>query len=138
MRDIRVDLQERLDGIAKDREGLQRSMTELDRIEAGILALLQREAEQFSMPTNGANETADAGSWGGSTGLARLVLSTLHKASRALSLDEIKEVAETAEFDFEGKSPGRVLHWALVGMAQGDSVEKVNGKWQIKRVAQGA
>ena len=64
-----------------------------------------------------------------------MVLQTLRQANKPLHLDEIKDAAEAAEFDFGEKSPGRVLHWAMVGMAQGGSVEKVNGKWQIKEEA---
>ncbi len=98
------------------------------------MGLLQRETEQFSVPTNGAGKsTTTDSSWGGSTALARLVLHTLHQAGKSLSLEEIKDAAEEAQFDFKEKSPGRVLHWALVGMAQGGSVEKVNDRWQIVR-----
>jgi Tfp pilus assembly protein PilN len=133
MRDIRVDLQERLDGLGADRQELQRRLTEIDRIEEGIKALLQRETVQFaaSVQINDDGEISD----GGSTELARLVLQTLRQHSQPLSLEAIKEAAEAANFDFGEKSPGRVLHWALVGMAQGGGVEKVNGKWQIKEAS---
>jgi hypothetical protein len=133
MRDIRSDLQERLNVIAADREELQRRMTELAHIEDGIKALLQRESVQFVASVNDSGNGIHAAT--GGTELARLVLQTLRQANKPLHLDEIKDAAEAAEFDFGEKSPGRVLHWAMVGMAQGGSVEKVNGKWQIKEEA---
>ena len=47
MRNIRADLQERLDAVAREREGLQRRIAELDPVEAAINALMKREDETF-------------------------------------------------------------------------------------------
>ena len=48
MRDIRTDLQERLDAVGRDREELQRRISEIDQIETAIKALLKRESENFA------------------------------------------------------------------------------------------
>ena len=132
MRDIRSDLKERLGSIAKEREAIQASvqgrLSELEKMEAGINALLRLEDRTFrSTNGNGHSHAAD----GGSTPLARLILTTLNAAKRPLTVDEFKEAAHAAKFDFGDKSPGRVIHWGLVGMAQGGTIEKDGGKWQF-------
>ena len=48
MRDIREDLQERLDAIGREREELKRRIAELEPIEIAINAILQRENENFA------------------------------------------------------------------------------------------
>jgi hypothetical protein len=50
MRDIREDLQERLDAIGRDREELKRRITDLDTIELAIQAIYKREIESFTAP----------------------------------------------------------------------------------------
>ena len=127
MRDIRSDLQERLDAVEKDRAAMQQRMTELEQAEAGLRVLLQRESQNTALYASD-NGGADIGG----TELARLILQTLHQAKKPLILEDFKKAAEAVGFDFGDKSPGRVLHWALVGMATGNSVEKVGDKWQIK------
>lgn len=47
MRNIRADLQERLDEVVREREELQRRITALDPIEDAIKALIRREDETF-------------------------------------------------------------------------------------------
>lgn len=47
MRNIRTDLQERLDAVVREREELQRRLTDLDPVEAAIKALIKREDETF-------------------------------------------------------------------------------------------
>ena len=47
VRDIRSDLQERLDAVGRDREELQRRLNEIDPIETAIKALLKRESDNF-------------------------------------------------------------------------------------------
>lgn len=49
MRDIRADLQERLDAIGRDREELKRRIADLEPIETAIKAVLQRESENFAV-----------------------------------------------------------------------------------------
>jgi hypothetical protein len=63
MRDIRADLQERLDAVGRDREELQRRITEIDQIEPAIKALLKRESENFGA-TSPAEVERDFGSFG--------------------------------------------------------------------------
>jgi hypothetical protein len=119
-----------LNAIAREYEDLQRRLTELNNIEAGIKALIMRESQNYAASSNG---TGDDYTDSGGTELARFVLQTLRQANKPLTVEDFKEAADAAKIDFGEKSPGRVLHWALVGMAQGGSVEKVNDKWRIKK-----
>lgn len=48
MRDIRTDLQERLDAIGRDKDELQRRISESEILESAIKSLLKRESENFS------------------------------------------------------------------------------------------
>jgi hypothetical protein len=50
MRDIRADLQERLDAIGRDREELKRRIADLEPLETAINAILMRERENFTAP----------------------------------------------------------------------------------------
>ena len=47
MRNIRKDLEERLDEVVREREDLQRRIADLDPVEAAIKALIKREDETF-------------------------------------------------------------------------------------------
>ena len=134
LRDIRSDLQERLALVSKERADLEQRKSEIDQLEAGIRALLQHENQGFVPSANG--HAPNPPSNNGGTDLARFLLDTLRDSGGPLSLDELKDAAEAAKFDFGEKRPGRVLHWALVGMAQSDGVEKVDDKWRIKEALQ--
>lgn len=50
MRDIRADLQERLEAIGRDREELKRRIADLEPLETAINAVLMRESEKFTAP----------------------------------------------------------------------------------------
>jgi hypothetical protein len=124
MRDIRPDLRERLVAIARER-------ARLDQMEAGIKALIQQEDQQHRvfLSFNGA-DGVDANESG--TPLTRAIRAALSKHS--LSVEELKTAVKTAGYDFGQRSPGRVLHWGLVGM--GTAVEKVGDKWRLKEGTQ--
>lgn len=126
MRDIRPDLRERLAMIASER-------ARLDKMEAGIKALLQQEDQQHQvfLPFNGAESDAAIADESG-TPLTRAIRTALTK--RSLSVEELKAAVKSVGYDFGERSPGRVLHWGLVGM--GTAVEKVGDKWRLKEVTQ--
>jgi hypothetical protein len=70
MRDIRADLQERLDAVGRDREDLQRRISEIDQIETVIKALLKRESENFGA-TSPAVVERDFGSFGAKDAMSK-------------------------------------------------------------------
>src|ERR1035441_9684395 len=111
MRDIRSALQERLDAVAKNRSTLQAQLAELDHIETGIKALMQREAVLFITTSNGNGNQSDPDV---GTPMAQFVLQALRRAQQPVSLEDLKKMAVEAGVDFGEKSPGRVLHYALV------------------------
>lgn len=129
MRDIRPDLRERLASIVHDR-------AILDEEEAGVKAFLRIEERrwQFGPPPDegGAAVDADNGNDNG-TPLTRAIRSAL-RAKRSLTVEELKTAVKDTGYDFGERSPGRVLHWGLVGM--GRAVEKVGEKWRLKEVTQ--
>jgi hypothetical protein len=130
MRDIRADLKERLNTIAQKRTALQVSLKELETVESGIQYLLQLEDGLFAVSQNGNGNHAIVADTG--TELAQFILRTLRGSPQPLSLDDLKEAAvTTTNIDFGDKKPGRVIHWALVGMARHDIVEKRDEKWVI-------
>jgi hypothetical protein len=66
----------------------------------------------------------------------RTVLSQfIHEAlmdGRQRSLEDLKRLAAERAVQFGEKTPGRVLHFALLGMAQSGAVEMVDkGVWRI-------
>jgi hypothetical protein len=96
-------LRERLQQIARER-------ARLDKMEAGIKALLQLENEDVGQSTNGNGAHADEA---GNSQVSSFVLDVL-KQKRAVTVNDLKTAATNAGIDFGEKSPGRVLHWTLV------------------------
>lgn len=62
--------------------------------------------------------------------LGKFLLATLRE--RPKNLDTLKREAQIAGLQFGSKHPGRVIHYALVGMAQNRLVERINGLWMLK------
>ena len=139
MRDIRPDLRERLGSIEQDRTRLklstQRQLEELDQQEAGVHALLRQEERRFASANGNGNDHHPAEE--GTTPLARFILGVFSSYKpRPVSIADFKSMAAKANFDFGQKAPGRVIHWALVGMAQGGIVEKGgDDMWRLKEEA---
>jgi hypothetical protein len=142
MQDIRAGLKERLGAVAKERADLQARLTEVGDREIALKALLQQEESKFGkleprLPFNGAiKQRADSPVKGG-TPLSRLILTAIQEAKKPLMLDDFKQAAQSRNFDFGTKAPGRVLHWALVGMEESNILERAdNGGYQLKQVTQ--
>ena len=132
MRDIRADLRERLDAVAKDRATLQSQLAELNGIETGIRALLQREGTNFTATSTNGNGSSGKRSAATGTELSQFLSQTMSETGKPLPLAALRDRAVQAGIDFGAKKPGRVVHWALVGMQQHGSVEKQEDKWIIK------
>jgi hypothetical protein len=129
MRDIREELKQRLSQIEYQRATLRSRMVWLDEMETHIKAALEYEkmhsdpgqANLFSEEPLGVERSA--------TGrFIREALSDL----RPKTLDELKLAAEQRGMMFGEKNPGRVLHFALVGMKQSGIVERsAEGRWRL-------
>jgi hypothetical protein len=132
MRDIREDLRQRLTRIGLQRAELQQRLAWLGDVQEHIKAALEYETREsdtdqsmlfseFGEPEPDRSPLAQ---------FLREVLSDL----RPHTLEELKTAATARSLDFKGKNPGRVLHFALVGMAQSHLVESLgSGTWRLKQ-----
>ncbi len=134
MRDIRSDLMDRLKALSAERTRLQVDLDELKHREILLRALLEDEEDYWSKSQPSLFEVAAEGNGEPErTEVSRFLLEALSDAGEH-SLSDLKELAENAGVDFGEKSPGRVLHFALLGMAQNELVEMVSkGVWRRKR-----
>lgn len=128
MRDIRQDLRERLAAIRARREALERTMSTLAAQEESYSKLLEEEEsmwEQVNPPLfAGAEERAQG------SPLSQVLLDTLKSKSGTASLEELKEAAVRRGVPFGGKRPGRVIHFAMLGMQQHKLVDRrTDGNW---------
>jgi len=65
------------------------------------------------------------------TALSSFILESLR--DRGKTTETLKAETKKAGISFGQKKPGRVLHFALLGMAQHGVVERVNGTWRLRR-----
>jgi hypothetical protein len=135
MRDIRPDLKERLEGLEAESEEHKFAIIRIDQQKIGIKALLAAEdarwkSVQPALFQNGHALPEDEGHQG-QTPLAQF----LQQALRDRRPQELKELVLRAiqeQINFEGKNPGRTLHFALVGLQQHGYVERDDrtGAWR--------
>ncbi len=123
MRDIRSDLRERLETLQTDRRKLEKRDDMLNR-------LLREEEERFAIRQVSLFESNDRRPEP-TTPLGQFIRETMADG-QDWPLDRLKDAAQAKGIDFEGKHPGRVLHFALVGMTNKKYVEqRVNGMWRL-------
>lgn len=131
MRDIREDLRQRLQSIAAQRGEMQARLQWLDQAETHIKGLLEYERIQaelnqeplFAEPIRPDEDRTE---------IAQFLRDALADGAPR-SLDDLKKAAAVRSINFHEKIPGRVLHFALLGMAQGGVVEMVDkGVWKLK------
>ena len=132
MRDIRPDLKERLLAVGEERKqitaSIQPKLDKLDAEEAGIMALLAAEERRFAgaaalpKPSHLVAYHADDNGFG-RTPLSRLIMEILKQTKRPTGLQDFKRFATEAGFNFGEQSPGRTLHWALVGLTENGYLE---------------
>jgi hypothetical protein len=139
MRDIRKDLEERLKSIASDRASLQAKVDQLLQAEQGVKALLRQEDERFaklSPPLFPMDKEAGSGNAGG---VRQVIVTALRQKKRPLDKDELKLLVKEMDFSFGEKSPGRVIHFALIGLKESGVVDHLkDGRWELKRDKQEA
>jgi hypothetical protein len=132
MRDIRQDIRERLDKLESERLELKSQLEQLSRRELTLKALLQEEDSRWSTQVDLFYGTGGMLTNGDRTAYAKFLGQALANHEPA-TLDALKDLARQRGLDFEGKNPGRVLHFALLGMQQNGTVEMVeSGVWRLK------
>jgi hypothetical protein len=133
MRDIRQDLRERLDKLESERLELKTQLEQLSRREVTLKALLQEEDSRWAtqvglFPT----EREPLLTNGDRTAYAKFLVQAM-ATHEPMTLDVLKDLAHQKGVEFDGKNPGRVLHFALLGMSQNGVVEMVeSGVWRLK------
>jgi hypothetical protein len=130
MRDIRNDLKERLEALAKEKLFFQARIAETEQAAAGIQALLEREDQRFRTAATRAHSNGNNAAIG-KTPLSQFIVDALQQSKQALTLSEFKERAET-KLDFNGHSPGRTLHRALLGLTHNGYLD-CHGKGSSRR-----
>jgi hypothetical protein len=130
MRDIRADLTERLEAYRAEGEALRERLAELEQLHASVSQLLEQEnaihgdqGSLFQHPghQNGAYESE----------IAKFVKRTLSKGP--CDMADLKIAAAKQRVQFGKKSPGRVLHFLLMGMEKNGYVERdENERWEWK------
>jgi len=130
MKDITKDLQERIEEVQDKRAQLQRQLDALTAREATLRSMFEYERmrwpEQPALP--GLDKTNGHRLW---SPLSKFIVETLGSHGPQ-SLDDLKRRALDRGYDFKGKSPGRALNFALVGMARNRIVEQIDtGQWKL-------
>lgn len=136
LRDLRDDLRQRLRGIEIERAALQGRIEFLEDTEQHLQASLKyeemrvrSEEHNMTLPFLGTENEREG------SALTMFVRDTLSDG-RTWSLDELKGAAERAAISFDGKQPGRVLHFVLLGMSQNGGTEMVSkGMWRLRQNA---
>jgi hypothetical protein len=129
MRDIRQDLRERRDSVRAKREAMESEIVSLKSQEQAYDRLIGEEDALWAKvsPTLFIDENVAAGSI-----LSQVLLDTLKSKSGGASLEELKASAVQRGIPFGDKQPGRVIHFAMLGMAQHKLVErKGDGNWML-------
>lgn len=133
MRDIRRDLEERLDAIAADRAVLHKQLESLDIREKGVRAMLADEegrirnnaAPNMELPFERATLV-------GGMGMTDLIKNTLRAKVRRLSFDEVRDEITKTSFDFHDQKPGRVVHGGLLSLIRtGDITKDADGRYGL-------
>src|ERR1700683_152546 len=135
LRDLREDLRPRLRAIEIERAQLQERLTFLAESEKNIGSLLRYE--HLRVRNDEQNLTLPllaVGDLEAESKSSKLTLFLRDKLAdgRTWTLGDLKLAAHEAGLDFGGKQPGRVLHFALLGMSQNRFVEMVGkGVWRM-------
>ena len=129
LRDLREDLRHRLKLIELERAQINARLGSLSETEEHIKSLLgfeemriKSEQHNLALPFMVSAQMDAPPETSGPYG--QFLLNILSDG-KTWTLDELKKAASDAGLNFEQKLPGRVLHFALLGLAQQDLVEMV-------------
>lgn len=131
VKNITADLQERLAEIADEQTRLQRELDTLADRESTLKSLLEIEAsrwgqgqQQRMLPENGNGHGSSDSKYG------NFLIQALDQGEHNLAY--LKRLAKDMQIDFGNKSPGRTLHFALVGLKRSGVVERTeDDNWTL-------
>lgn len=129
MRDIRSDLRERLEDLERQRAALISELKELDNQRTIVGATLQLEQERFDNVETPKTTVAALSEPGAVHTLGSFMRGLLGDGSKQ-STQELSKLAVSKGHPFGDKSPGRSVHFALVGLERAGQVERdEDGRW---------
>jgi hypothetical protein len=127
-RDITRDLQLRLDELENQKQDLEKRLDEVNRLFSSYRLLLEHESHRWTQLTL---PDLDKALQPAQTKLSQTLLDLLSDRQDWPLHKLVDGILQTG-YNFGDKSPGRVVHYALVGMRQHNLVERVSdGVWRI-------
>ncbi len=129
MKDIRNELTERLIAVKDERDKLQKRLQHLSDKEETLRTLLEEEELHFG---NKQLSLSGIATFRGErhTPLASSLLDALADG-QPRDVRQLAALVRTQGYDFGAKNPGRVVHFALVGLKQAKTVESIGpGVWR--------
>lgn len=130
MAELKSQIRRRLAAIGAERERLQRKLGLLAEVEKELRSLLQ-QPQAVARPKRVEKSPRSGGAKAAATGAASEMIERV-LSEGAKSKGELANALEAAQFDFEGKAPGRVVHQALVSMMRKGLIEKTqDGKLAV-------
>ena len=142
MRDIRSDLQERLDNVEKELHGIEGKYKSLQTMRENLRAMLAAESAQWAQlgaqkplfsSANGNGSHAE--SENNNSTLSNILRDALADQKKK-HLKELSKAAVDRGYPFGQKKPGRVVHFALLGMRSGQLVDQLGEGWWRLHAAQ--
>lgn len=138
MRNITGDLEERLVDVEAERSRLQRQLDALAGRESILRSMLETELtrlgqQQQMLPQAYVYEGNGHGPADSNYGkYGNFLIQSLDQGERDLAY--LKRLASDMQIDFGDKSPGRALHFALVGLQRRGLIKRtVDDSWQLVR-----
>ena len=137
MRDIREDLKERMRAIEAERVAVREHLAALDSKLLGVEELYEDENKLWSkLDPDLVDQSKGTDAANGKSPFARFVLARLAEGPQ--TLDSLTITASSLDVPFGDKNPKRVLNSALMGLSNGDYVERDDdGRWKLKEKADG-
>ncbi len=133
MRDIRPDLQERIDAIAADRAVLQGRLAALDDRERSLKAELAAENSRIrSLAVEREELPFPTIPLVGGMGIGDLIKNTLRSRQRRPSFNELRDEIAQTPYNFSGQKPGRVIQGGLmVLLHSGEVIKDADGRYRL-------
>ena len=131
MRDISGDLGERLGEVEAERGRLQRQLEALVEREKILRSMLESEASRWGQQRLSPLIPMANGHSGVGGPYGKFVIEALSPGAPQ-GLTYLKKLATDMGVDFGDKSPGRVLHYALVGLKERGLVRRTDtDEWEL-------
>jgi hypothetical protein len=109
---------------------MQQSLREMTEQQATLEKLLEAEESLWQQATPSLFPECEP--------LSQVLIDALKAKNGAASLEELKDAAVERGVPFGRKQPGRVIHFAMLGMAQNRLVERTeDGRWELRKQSLG-